>query len=69
MQVSQVDTIKSIVKVEMKRVNNLELKLITMRKELGYNWASSFLCTWISLFGSLRCCVVCWLGFCLWNCN
>jgi hypothetical protein len=35
MQVSQVDTIKSIVKVEMKTVNNLELKLITLRKELG----------------------------------
>lgn len=37
MQVSRVDTIKSTVNVEMKRVNNLELKLITLRKELGYN--------------------------------
>jgi hypothetical protein len=37
MQVFQVDTIQSIVKVEMKRVNNLKLKIITLRKELGSN--------------------------------
>jgi len=34
MWVSQMESTKSIVKVKMKRVNNLELKLITLEKKL-----------------------------------
>ncbi len=34
MWVSQMESTKSIVKAKMKRVNNLELKLITLEKKL-----------------------------------